>query len=85
MWSRKNDLVEEAQRGLVLFRERFWRCEALNASGTRRCKNYGTGHKKGHQFDDAVEETSPGSFVDIQDGTHKCSWEPGKFKDQLWA
>ena len=77
--------MDEASRGLELFRWRYWRCEAFDRTGTKRCRNYGIGHSKGHQFDvDLMDTSSIPAVQYVEDGTHKCSWEPKRFTDQLW-
>ncbi|KAF7556928.1 hypothetical protein G7Z17_g1027 [Cylindrodendrum hubeiense] len=65
---RKELLVEEARRGLECFRDRFWRCEAKDSTGQRRCKNYWEGHDKGHQFDDTMNFSPDGSNENIEVG-----------------
>ncbi|KAM0227446.1 hypothetical protein ACHAP5_012176 [Fusarium lateritium] len=84
----KEALVDEAQRGLKRFREQFWRCEAKDSSGQRRCKNYRQGHDKGHQFDTnnypVLKGISDVSVEDIEVGLYECSYDPVCFTDQLW-
>ncbi|KAM7186229.1 hypothetical protein V8F33_011927 [Rhypophila sp. PSN 637] len=50
----REQLVDEACRGLERFRNKFWRCEAV--SNGSRCQNYWESHGKGHQFEHAQEE-----------------------------
>ncbi|KAH7173285.1 uncharacterized protein B0J16DRAFT_405679 [Fusarium flagelliforme] len=83
----KEALVDEAQRGLKRFREQFWRCEAKDSSGQRRCKNYRQGHDKGHQFETSTYTPLRGSHVSVEDievGPYECSYDPVCFTDQLW-
>ncbi|KAK6208480.1 hypothetical protein LQW54_006826 [Pestalotiopsis sp. IQ-011] len=81
---RKNDLVEEARRGLERFRARFWRCEAKDASGQRRCRNYWESHEKGHQFDDPSLDSHRYSGVTLSVGMFESSYDPDTFSEQLW-
>ncbi|KAI0902824.1 hypothetical protein F4823DRAFT_629883 [Ustulina deusta] len=82
---RKNDLVEEARRGLERFRARFWRCEAKDSSGQRRCKNYWEGHVKGHQFDDISLGIHEASAENLAVGAFQSSYDPEAFSERLWA
>lgn len=82
---RKNDLIEEARRGLERFRARFWRCEAKDSSGQRRCKNYWEGHVKGHQFDDMGRRTNQASAENLAVGAFQSSYDPEAFSERLWA
>ncbi|KAI0808727.1 hypothetical protein GGR55DRAFT_689696 [Xylaria sp. FL0064] len=82
---RKNDLVEEARRGLERFRARYWRCEAKDSSGQRRCKNYWEGHVKGHQFDDVSRGTHQSSAENLAVGAFHSSYDPEAFSERLWA
>ncbi|GAW20800.1 hypothetical protein ANO14919_103110 [Xylariales sp. No.14919] len=82
---RKNDLVEEARRGLERFRARFWRCEAKDASGQRRCKNYWESHVKGHQFDDVGNEALQRSGDNLAVGAFESCYEPEIFSERLWG
>ncbi|KAJ3563826.1 hypothetical protein NPX13_g8067 [Xylaria arbuscula] len=82
---RKNDLVEEARRGLERFRARFWRCEAKDSSGQRRCKNYWEGHVKGHQFDNiGGRGVNPVSAENLAVGAFQSSYDPEAFAERLW-
>ncbi|KAK4231466.1 hypothetical protein QBC38DRAFT_451096 [Podospora fimiseda] len=87
-------LVEEARRGLQAFRDRYWRCEAMDSSGRRRCKNYSRSHDKGHQFDyhDGKSQDSPSSSTsdiaelysqDLESGQYQSSYDPETY-EQLW-
>ncbi|QDS72494.1 hypothetical protein FKW77_010061 [Venturia effusa] len=44
--------IHKVQMSIRKCRERHFRCEAMNASGLRRCLNHWDGHEKGHQFSD---------------------------------
>ncbi|KAI0973070.1 hypothetical protein F4678DRAFT_37931 [Xylaria arbuscula] len=63
---RKNDLVEEARRGLERFRARFWRCEAKDASGQRRCDNLSVGKFESHYDPDAFSEQLWGEVTKLR-------------------
>ncbi|KAK3996362.1 hypothetical protein QBC44DRAFT_403535 [Cladorrhinum sp. PSN332] len=87
-------LVEEARRGLQAFRDRYWRCEAKDSRGRRRCKNYSRSHNKGHQFDyrdDRSRDSRRSSISDLTDlfshdlesGQYQSSYDPETYQ-QLW-
>ncbi|KAI5462890.1 hypothetical protein BGZ63DRAFT_402245 [Mariannaea sp. PMI_226] len=80
----RDNLVNEALRGLELFRNLHWRCEAQDRR-RRRCKNYLPGHRSEHQFYLASggERYEYGNRESMRRG-HQCSWEPEHFKDDLW-
>lgn len=84
----RETLVDEARRGLKRFREQFWRCEAKDSVGQRRCKNYLLGHDKGHQFEPSMylppSRISVGSVDNMEVGPYESSYEPIAFKDSLW-
>lgn len=94
MVKRKEALVDETRRGLENFRNRFWRCEAKDRLGRRRCRNYLQGHEKGHQFDRvdgisyrSVESPRPSNVSEedtLQVGRFRCSYNPDAITDQLW-
>lgn len=79
----RETFVNGAQFGLELFRNRHWRCEAVDRGG-RRCKTRARGHRAEHQFDpysgDAVYEY--GNKASTKLG-HQCSWNPDAFRDEL--
>jgi len=90
---RREDLVDEARRGLEHFRNRSWRCEAKDSTGQRRCKNYWNGHEKGHQFElsnitlltnSRRSTTSVNSQDGLQVGNYQSSYDPEAFTDRLW-
>ncbi|KAK0628303.1 hypothetical protein B0T17DRAFT_149884 [Bombardia bombarda] len=79
--ARREFLVDEATRGLEHFRDRFWRCEATDYKGKRRCRNYMEGHEKGHQF----ESITPTSYDDaIVEGKYQASYLGSKYTEWLW-
>ncbi|KAK0730097.1 hypothetical protein B0H67DRAFT_560740 [Lasiosphaeris hirsuta] len=83
-------LVDEARRGLQYFRDRYWRCEAKDSSGHRRCKNYSEGHEKGHQFDPSpypqprTSDVSNISEDNLEVGVYRSSYDPETYTEQLW-
>ncbi|KAI0423414.1 hypothetical protein F5Y09DRAFT_357001 [Xylaria sp. FL1042] len=77
---RKNDLVDEARRGVDAFRAHYWRCEFKDSRGQRRCKNYWSSHEKGHQFEEQQGESQDVIVV----GSFKCSYDPEAFAESLW-
>ncbi|KAK3336354.1 hypothetical protein B0T19DRAFT_36498 [Cercophora scortea] len=85
---RKEDLVEEARRGLEGFRDRYWRCEAKDATDQRRCKNYSIGHDKGHQFDPTLRDHRisdvSSSDDDLRDGDYFSKYLPEEYANKLW-
>ncbi|KAK3941958.1 hypothetical protein QBC46DRAFT_352819 [Diplogelasinospora grovesii] len=91
--TQKDFLVDEARRGLEYFRDRYWRCEAKDASGQRRCRNYLEAHDKGHQFDPAprrlssqgrVSDVSVASEDNLEIGEYESSYNPDAYTDRLW-
>ncbi|KAK3330701.1 hypothetical protein B0H66DRAFT_528046 [Apodospora peruviana] len=84
-------LVDEARRGLQYFRDRYWRCEAKDSSGRRRCKNYSESHDKGHQFDShitndngRVSDVSIASEDNLEVGRYQSSYDPDAYTEGLW-
>lgn len=87
----KERYVDEVCRGLERYRDKFWKCEVMDASGKFRCQNYWESHQKGHQFDPRSREyayahmhLAASSEVGLLVGQHECSWEPVAFRDALW-
>jgi hypothetical protein len=78
---RRQSLVDEARAGLERFRDKFWRCEAVDSG--RRCRNYWEGHEKGHQFSPADEQ----GLLDSDDmavGVYRSSYNADYYLERLW-
>lgn len=72
--------LEECRKALEIYRVKYWRCEAMDASGTYRCRNFLEGHEKGHQFWESNPEMQQ---TDLQQrgptlrvGRFQCSFDP---------
>jgi hypothetical protein len=81
--------VEETTKGLQKFRDKHWRCEAMDDRDHRRCRNYWQGHEKGHQFRGgahriAKPSSDSDSEVDLFAAEFNISLNDESYIPRLW-